>query len=318
MGKKIMRILAIIIAVLIIIPFGLIAFFPPKPVPTLESVASPFRSVDFSKLPSVRYYTDREGLKLAYRRYVAQRSKQIVVLVHGSSASSTSMHPLAAHLRNLDMTVYVPDIRGHGGSGRKGDIDYIGQLEDDMEDFVRQVVKGHDAVFVGFSSGGGFALRFAAGTRQKLFARYILLSPYTGYDSPTVKPNSGGWVSVSTPRIIGLSLLGPIGEKLLGHLPVIRYAIDPKTAQYQTAQYSFRLLQNFAPHYNYRSDIATVKQPMLVLVGEKDELFNSHAFHKLFTEIKPDTEVTIVPGVGHITLTTEKTGMAAIARALQR
>jgi pimeloyl-ACP methyl ester carboxylesterase len=186
-----------------------------------------------------------------------------------------------------------------------------------MEDFVKQVVKDHDAVLVGLSSGGGFALRVAASSRQKLFARYILLSPYTGYDSPTVKPNSGGWVNVSTLRIIGLSLLGPIGEKLFGDLPVIRYAIDPRMAQYLTAYYSFRLLKNFAPHFDYRSDIAAVKQPLQVLVGEKDELFNPYAFHKLFTEIKPDTKVTLIPGVGHITLTTDKKGMAAILKALQ-
>ncbi len=316
MIKTIVLVLIAIMVVCIFILFGMIAFFPPKPIPKLESVASPFRSVDFSKLPSMRHYADRKGAKLAYREYLTQHPKKIVVLVHGSSASGTSMHPLAEYLHNLGMTVYVPDIRGHGGSGSKGDIDYIGQLEDDMEDFFNQVVKDHNAVLMGLSSGGGFALRFAAGPRQKLFARYILLSPYTGYDSPTVKPDSGGWVSVSTPRIIGILLLGPIGEKLLGHLPVIWYAIDPRTAQYQTAYYSFRLLQNFAPHFNYRSDIAAVKQPMQVIVGENDELFNPNAFHKLFTEQKPDTEVTLVPGVGHITLTTDKKGMAAVAKAL--
>jgi alpha-beta hydrolase superfamily lysophospholipase len=37
-------------------------------------------------------------------------------------------------VRAAGITTYVPDIRGHGGSGRRGDIDYIGQLDDDLAD----------------------------------------------------------------------------------------------------------------------------------------------------------------------------------------
>jgi non-heme chloroperoxidase len=36
-------------------------------------------------------------------------------------------------------TTYALDIRGHGGSGDKGQIGYIGQLEDDLTDFMRAV-----------------------------------------------------------------------------------------------------------------------------------------------------------------------------------
>ena len=36
--------------------------------------------------------------------------------------------------------VYAPDIRGHGQTGVRGDIDYAGQLDDDMADFIRDVV----------------------------------------------------------------------------------------------------------------------------------------------------------------------------------
>ncbi len=41
------------------------------------------------------------------------------------------MHALAEALRTAGVTAYVLDIRGHGGSGRRGDIDYIGQIDDD-------------------------------------------------------------------------------------------------------------------------------------------------------------------------------------------
>ncbi len=316
--KKLLLILVTVVILFVLIIGVMIAIPPPKSLPKLEAIAAPFRSVDFSKVPEIQYYRARDGSRLAYREYPEQHAKRIVVLVHGSSGSGLSMHPLAEYLQKQGMTVYSLDIRGHGDSGRKGDIDYIGQLEDDMEDFANQVLKHPEATLVGFSLGGGFVLRFAANTRQKLFARYVLLSPYIGRDSPTVKPQSGGWAHTSYSRIVGISLLGPVGQKLFGHLPVITYAIDPETAKYQVAQYSFNLLMNLSPHLDYRADIASVKQPLTVLVGEKDELFNADAFEPLFAKSRPGTKVFVVPGVGHVTLTTSSSGISAIAEVIAR
>jgi non-heme chloroperoxidase len=166
--------------------------------------------------------------------------------------------------------------------------------------------------------GGGFALRFAAGPGQKFFSRYILLSPFLSYNSPTVKPGGDKWASASVMRIIGISLLGPVGEKFFGGLTVIDYAVDPRAAKYQTPRYSFRLLENFRPHYDFASDMAAAKQPMTVLVGERDELFNPEAFKPLFSRYRPGTRVVLVPGVGHITLTTDMAGIHAIAKELSR
>jgi non-heme chloroperoxidase len=304
-------------AVMLLTIGSMIAFFPPNSPPPLEAIAAPFRSVDFSGVPQLSRYTARDGTQLAYRTYLTPNAIQKVVLIHGSSGSSLSMHPLAEFLKKQGMTAYALDIRGHGDSGPKGDIAYIGQLEDDLEDFVNQVLKRqHEATLIGFSLGGGFALRFAGDPRQKMFRRYILLAPYIGYDSPTIRPDNGGWADVSTPRMIGILLLGPIGERLFGHLLVIAYAIDPQFSEYLTARYSYRLLRNFSPHYDYRSDIANTKQPMIVLVGENDELFFPNAYQPLFADIRPQTKVSVVPGAGHITLTTGPSGISAIAKAI--
>jgi non-heme chloroperoxidase len=314
--KKILLIILSVVVAFIIIVSIMIAFPPPKSVPMLASIEDPFLSVNFSKIPDVQYYMARDGAKLAYRAYLKKPYNQIAVLVHGSSGSSGGMHPLAEYLQKQGISVYSLDIRGHGHSGRKGDIDYIGQLEDDMEDFVNQVLKQRNATLVGFSSGGGFVLRFAASKRQNLFHRYILLSPYIAYNSPTVKPKNGGWADVSYPRIIGILLLGTAGEKLFGQLPVITFALDPRRTQNRTPQYSFRLLRNFSPHYHYESDILSAKKPLTVLVGEKDELFYANAFEPLFTKYNPGTKVIIVPNMGHITLTTNLSGISVIANTI--
>jgi pimeloyl-ACP methyl ester carboxylesterase len=307
----------LVIGIIIIFYAGIsaiVALSSPKSPPTMELIAAPFRSMGFSKLPPLSHYTARDGNQLAYRAYPVSHPKKTVVLIHGSSGASISMHALAGYLQGQGIAVYVPDIRGHGDSGSKGDIAYVGQLEDDLEDFVNQVLKGkQEATLVGFSAGGGFALRFAGSSRQKLFANYLLLAPFLRYDAPTTRPNNGEWANASVPRIIGLSLLGPIGKKWFGHLPVLAFAIDPKTAQYQTATYSYRLWSNFGPHYNYKTDMQAAKQPLTVMVGKDDELFYPQKYLSVFASSQPHAEITIVPDVGHITLISDKAGMKAVA-----
>lgn len=315
--KKIIITVLVFLGLLFAVLGSMIAFSSPTSPPTLESVAAPFRNVDFSKLPPLIYYTARDGANLSYRAYTTPGATRTVVLIHGSSGSCISMHPLGSFLRNNGLNAYALDIRGHGDSGTKGYIDYIGQLEDDLEDFVNKELEGNtSAVLTGFSSGGGFVLRFAGSDRQKLFSQYVLLSPYIGVDSPTARPDNGGWTDISVPRYEAIAFLGPIGEKLFGNLPVVAFAIDMKNIQFHTVKYSFRLSRNFCPHDDYESDIINAKQPMTVLVGDKDEIFISKEFKPLFAELRPQTKVIIVPGATHVTLTIGQPGMNAVLKAV--
>ncbi|MFM5616223.1 alpha/beta hydrolase [Aeromonas veronii] len=65
------------------------------------------------------------------------------------------MHKMASAFSQAGYDAYALDIRGHGASGDKGTIAYIGQLEDDLEDFIKSVAPAKPATLVGFSSGGG-------------------------------------------------------------------------------------------------------------------------------------------------------------------
>ncbi len=97
-------------------------------------------------------------------------------------------------------------MRGHGASGTRGDIGYVGQLEDDLVDFVAQVRKSAPDLpltLIGHSAGAGFSLRIAATPIiQDLFVRTVLVAPYLGYDAPTNKPHSGGWANADIPRFL--------------------------------------------------------------------------------------------------------------------
>src|SRR5580700_8052897 len=127
-----------LLAVAAIIPVAVIAFDAPTPPPPMASMAGPLKQISSLDVPIPRQFQARDGASLRYYAYPAEPDK-IAVLVHGSAGPGTSMHALAQALRAAGITVYVPDIRGHGGSGRRGDIDYIGQIDDDLVDFVAEL-----------------------------------------------------------------------------------------------------------------------------------------------------------------------------------
>ena len=191
---------------------AVIAFNAPTAPPVLAAGNSipGIAQWNFAELPKPQTLKARDGAPLNYRLYPG-RPDRAVVLVHGSSRHGrldAQARPGAAGGRRH---VYAISLRGHGGSGTaNGDVSYIGQLDDDLADLVKGLgldKPGIRRTLVGFSSGGGFVLRIAGGKQAGLFNDYFAISPYIGQDSPTNKPNAGGWADVAVPRIIALSLL---------------------------------------------------------------------------------------------------------------
>src|SRR3984893_6480200 len=183
-----------LLVLIAIIPIAVIAFDAPTSPPPMVSMARSLEQIDVGDVPAPRKFQARDGASLQYYAYPAEPDK-IAVLVHGSAGPGTSMHALAEAVRAAGGTGYVLDIRGHGGSGRRGDIDYIGQIDDDLSDFVAQLGQaksGETRTLVGFSAGAGFTVRFAGGPNGTRFDRYVFLSPILPR-SPTLRPASGGW-----------------------------------------------------------------------------------------------------------------------------
>jgi non-heme chloroperoxidase len=295
---------------------AVLAFDAPVKPPPLASVSEPFAKVDFSDLPAIRTYPARDGTKLGYRVYDGGGT-QAVVLIHGSSDDGAGLHPLAKALRDAGASVYAPVLRGHGNFGRSGDIDHIGQLEDDLADFVavlRRLHPGCSFSLIGFSSGGGFVLRVIATPDEKLFDRFIMISPALPPGSPTIRPDTGGWVSVAKPRIIVLALLNRLGVDWFNGLPIVAFATSPK-APNLTSVYSFRLAVDFGAPRDYLAALGRSKKPTALLVGGSDELFFPDRFAPLLKPARPDLPITTVPGIGHIGMTVTPEGIAAVRKS---
>jgi pimeloyl-ACP methyl ester carboxylesterase len=227
------------------------------------------------------------------------------------------MHVMAKGFAAAGHAAYALDIRGHGESGTKGHIAYVGQLEDDMEDFVHTIKLAEPSTLVGFSSGGGFVLRFAGSSKQKLFSNYLLLTPFISQDAATLRPDAGGWASVGVPRIIAISFLNGFGVHVFDDLPVIRYALTKENAKFLTPEYSFALAQNFRPERDYQANIRAVRQPLRVLVGQNDEVFFADKFASVFKAAGKDIPVMIFPDIDHISLTLNPTAVQAAVNTVE-
>ena len=332
--KKAVLIASAVLLAIASLPIAIVAclliFGTEKPPQPLSSVTNPFANMDYSGLPAIERYRARDGVSLSYRTYPAGEN-EVAVLIHGSAGSSSDMHAMAQALQRAGITAYVPDLRGHGANLPHGDLAYIGQLDDDLADFLRDAKPRHPGAkwtLVGFSSGGGFALRVAGGPLGPSFDHYALLSPFLRYNAPTMRPaeteqdgkpaaNEKVWAVAYTKRIFGLLILNAIGVHSFDGLTVIAFAVPPNVS-FLTAAYSWRMLQSFQPHDDFMADIRSVSRPTVVFVGEVDQLFYPQEFKPVFDSARGDIPVTILPGLGHSDMVTSPVAIQAVASALQR
>ncbi len=296
---------------------GVIAFGGPSPPLPLASIRDSVLKRDRVDLPEPAFFPARDQTSLAYRVYPADAgpARGAAVLIHGSVGSGADMHEIAKALTMTGLDAYAPDLRGHGASGTRGDIAYIGQLEDDLADLLDELDRRGAPprrVLIGHSSGGGFALRVAALRLSGRFVGAILLSPYLGHDAPTASPRERGWANVGLPRLVGLAILNQLGVRALNGLPVVAFAVDPAAVPDSTPEYSFRLRMNFAPHRDWRSDIASARGPLRVLVGTRDELFQANLFAELFAAA-PKGRVELLANIDHMGITEDPAALSAIS-----
>ncbi|MCP4141188.1 MAG: alpha/beta hydrolase [Chloroflexi bacterium] len=259
--------------------------------------------LDYSALPELQTFAARDGEKLGYRHYPAESDK-VLILVHGSGWHSQYFLPLAEYISAEGLAqVYTPDLRGHGAAlQRRGDVDYINQLEDDLTDLISDIRKDNPnatLIIGGHSSGGGLALRFAGSQYGQQADAYVLLSPYLKYNAPTMRPNSGGWAYAYTGRIVGLSILNTMGIHFFDHLTAIEFNM-PEDARdgTETLAYSHRLNTGYAPR-NYKKDLKAIAQPFLLLAGATDEAFVADQFEPVISEYT-DVQVELLPNLSHM------------------
>jgi Lysophospholipase len=306
--KEIFLVILKFLLISVVIYFGIAAGLilgdkPKKLTPDESGPAFEELFIDYTNLPQLKTFAARDGKQLAYRHYPAQSNK-VIILLHGSGWHSQYFLPLAEFISSEGLAqVYTPDLRGHGRTPeRRGDVDYIGQLEDDLADLIAMIRKDNpNAMLIvgGHSSGGGLAIRFAGSRYGQQADAYLLLTPYLTYKGPTIRPNSGGWARPYTRRIAGLVMLNNVGIRWFNDLTVIQFNMPEEARDgTETLSYSYRLNTAYAPR-NYKKDLSAITQPLLVVAGTADESFIVEQYEPVISQYT-EVQVRLLQGVTHM------------------
>jgi pimeloyl-ACP methyl ester carboxylesterase len=311
-----------VVGALALVLGGMLAI-PVESPPPLASIHTGALAIGYEGTPELSRFQARDGTWLAYRLYPARNgaSDRLVILAHGSSASSDEMHDVARALADNGVTAVAIDVRGHGASGTRGDIAYIGQLDDDMTDLVGELRKSYgDAqlTLIGHSAGGGFALRIAAGPVGALFDRFVLLAPYLGYFAPTNRPTekASRWAEADIPRILALRFLRLIRIDWPQSLAVIAFANAPEATQLVTSRYSFRLLTDYGPPPDWEGALRKTAARIDVIAGESDQLMDAAAYKSVLAPL--GVHVALLPNVDHMGVVYQPAALAAILETTLR
>ena len=258
---------------------------------------------DYTTLPELESFMTRDGSQLGYRHYPSESDK-VIILLHGAGWHSKYLLPLADFISSEGLAeVYTPDLRGHGPKPiRRGDIDYIGQFEDDLGDLLAIIrEKNPNAMLIigGHSSGGGLAIRFAGSQYGNEADAYLLFSPFLKYNAPTARPNSGGFANPHTKRIAGLTMLNNWGIHRFDYLTAIEFNMPEEARDgTETLSYSHRLNTAYAPR-NYKKNLKAITQPLLVVAGTADESFFTNQYEPVISQYT-DVHVELLESVTHM------------------
>lgn len=258
-------------------------------------------------MPPLVPYQTRGSETLYVRHYKANTQVQLILL-HGAAAHSAYLYELAHYLSHHQIAnVYTPDLRGHGPhSARRGDIDYIAQLEHDLADLIGHLQSqlGEEAYFIigGHASGGGLALRFAGSEQGQLIHQVLLLAPYLDYDAPMVKQEAGGWLSANSKKITALKLLNGLGISAYNGAKVLNFNLPATYCDgTETLAYSYRLMAGLHPA-NYKESLLNTQAPLLVLVGTDDESLDASEFETGILPFKSAVKIAYFNGLTHLGL----------------
>jgi pimeloyl-ACP methyl ester carboxylesterase len=266
----------------------------------------------------------RDQKRLFARRFVAD-SDTTFVLIHGVTAESSQLNRSAGMIRDsTGADVFAIDLRGHGNSdGDPGDVDYIGQYEDDIADVVAQIQRdrpGGKVILAGHSMGGGIAQRYAMKADAPTVDGYLLFAPLLGNGAPTMPvetvEQSGAdepiYMELHLPHVIGLIMLNGFSITGLNSLPTMFF--NPML-ELQVSEYSFRAMASTAPQ-DFVAGLSAITSPLLVIVGENDEAFLADEFEPVVNTYT-DGSLVLVTGESHNGITHNPAAIAAMQRWLE-
>lgn len=125
-------------------------------------------------------YRTRDFSKLQYGFFQTKENRQSTafIIIHGITAE-IDHHRKFADALQVDGDVFLPILRGYDRLNSRGDIEYMGQYDHDILDFIHCVQKQgyHSIVLVGHSMGCANILRLID-LNKNVADYYVFISPF--------------------------------------------------------------------------------------------------------------------------------------------
>ncbi|WP_244182987.1 alpha/beta fold hydrolase [Vibrio hangzhouensis] len=274
------------------------------------------KNADRKELMPLEYIRASDDTSLAFRSYLPQQAKAILIFYHGAGAhSGLTYNHIGVGLRDeFEIGVYMPDLRGHGGSGGdRGDAPSDEQVWSDINEVVKHVRAQYPnlPIFLGGHSGGaGLVLNYSSWDQRASIDGYVFLSPYFGFRSETsYDEGKNGGYEFSTINVSDFVINTLSGGLFLGHSKAVKFNFpvsilekNPEIVTFNTVNMS-----NSVTPYSPDTQLSDLQQFGL-WIGSKDEAFDPVKVTRFAEENsnkKADKEIMIIEGENHFSIILE-------------
>jgi len=231
-----------------------------------------------------------------------------VVLIHGWPLSKEMWEYQIEPLVEAGLRVIKYDRRGFGKSSKPwGEYDY-NTLTEDLHTIMEELDL-RDAVLVGFSMGGGEAVRYLSRYGSSRVSKIVLVSSVTPYLLKTADNPDGVDESVfkemldqmSEDRIAFLDSFGKtfFGVNLVSHpvsTPLLEYyrMLASVAAPRATKQCAIAFAQT-----DFRQDVQAINVPTLIIHGDADKTVPIDASGARTAKMIPGSQYLVYEGAPH-------------------
>jgi non-heme chloroperoxidase len=257
------------------------------------------------KYVTTKDMTTGEEIQLSYKDYGSGRP---VVLIHGWPLSKEMWEYQIDALVNAGLRVIKYDRRGFGKSSKPWDGYDYDTLTDDLKAIMDQLDL-RNATLVGFSMGGGEAVRYLSRYGTDRVSKIILVSSITPYMAKTNDNPDGVDQSVFAEMMQQmkedrLDFLDSFGKKFFGVNVINRPVSTPMLDYYRMlASVALpRAVQQCALSFaqtDFRHDVESVNIPALVIHGDADKIVPIEAGGNRTAKLIPGCEYKVYDGAPH-------------------
>ncbi|KAA5541643.1 alpha/beta fold hydrolase [Adhaeribacter rhizoryzae] len=246
-----------------------------------------------------------EEIQLAYADYGKGRP---VVLIHGWPLSKEMWEYQVNDLVSAGLRVIKYDRRGFGHSAKPWDYYDYDTLTDDLHIILEQLDL-RDAVLVGFSMGGGEAVRYLSRYGNDRVSKLVLISAVTPFLAKTPDNPEGVDQSLFEEILANLkkdriSFLDDFGKKFFG-VNLISHPVSTPLLEY------YRMLASVASprateqcaiafaQTDFRNDVQQINVPTLIIHGDADQTVPIKASGDRTAQLISNSQYLVYDGAPH-------------------